>query len=177
MSHTRWDYAKLMRERGFRVTPQRQLILDAICAAHGHTTFDEIYARVQRTSSAVNRATVYRALDFLCKLRLVVAADMGGGHMVYEIAGDTPHHHLVCRACGGQQEVAHKTMKGLFARFEREQAFHVDLDHVALPGLCAACYEAECQAGRQPAQPLPAVSPRPERKPRPAAGRKNRRAV
>ena len=158
MSHNRWDYAKLMHERGFRVTPQRQLILDAICAAGGHTTFDEIFARVQDKASAVNRATVYRALGFLCELRLVVAADMGGGHLVYEIAGDTPHHHLVCRACGDEQEVSHKTIKGLFARFEREHAFHVDLDHVALPGLCQACYAAECQAGRQPAQQPPAAS-------------------
>lgn len=157
MSHTRWDYAKLMREHGFRVTPQRQLILDAICAAGEHTTFDEIFARVQRTTSAVNRATVYRALDFLCQLRLVVAADMGGGHMVYEIAGDTPHHHLVCHACGEQLDVSHKTIKGLFARLEREHQFHVDLDHVALPGLCAACYAAECRAGRQPAQRPPAA--------------------
>jgi len=154
MSHTRWEYAKLMRERGFRVTPQRQLILDAICAAGGHTTFDEIYARVQRTTNAVNRATVYRALDFLCKLRLVVGADLGGGHMVYEIAGDTPHHHLVCRGCGAQQEISHKTITGLFARLEREHQFHVDLNHVALSGLCCGCYEAECRAGRQPA-PLP----------------------
>jgi Fur family transcriptional regulator, ferric uptake regulator len=159
MSHTRWDYARLMRERGFRVTPQRQLILDAICAAGGHTSFDEIFARVQQTSSAVNRATVYRALDFLCELRLVVGADMGSGHMVYEIAGDTPHHHLVCRACGAQQDVSHKDIKGLFTRFEREHAFRVDLDHVALPGLCQACYAAECQAGRQPAQRPPAAHP------------------
>lgn len=150
----------MMRERGFRVTPQRQLVLDAICAAGGHTTFDEIFARVQRTSSAVNRATVYRTLDFLIKLRLVVGADLGG-HMVYEIAGDTPHHHLVCRACGSQQEVAHKTMQGLFARFEREEAFHVDLNHVALPGLCAECYAAECQAGREPAAPHPKRAGRP----------------
>jgi Fur family ferric uptake transcriptional regulator len=146
-----------MRERGYRVTPQRQLILDAICAAGGHTTFDEIYARVQRTTSAVNRATVYRALDFLCKLRLVVGADLGGGHMVYEIAGDTPHHHLVCRACGQQQEVSHKTIKGMFTRLEREHQFHVDLNHVALTGLCCTCYEAECRAGRQPAQFPPAA--------------------
>ncbi len=180
MSHTRWDYAKLMRERGFRVTPQRQLILDAICAAGGHTTFDEIFARVQRAASAVNKATVYRALGFLCELRLVVGADMGGGHMVYEIAGDIPHHHLVCRACGAEQQVTHKAIKGLFARLERDERFHVDLAHIALPGLCQACYQAECQAGREPAPRPPAAAGghRPARKvpARPGAKRKPRGA-
>src|SRR3972149_11937734 len=100
MSHQRWDYAALMRERGFRVTPQRQLILDAIGGGGGHTTPEEVYERVRAKSPAVNRATVYRTLDFLCELRLVVAADVGNRRMGYKIAGDTPHHHLICRTRG-----------------------------------------------------------------------------
>jgi Fur family ferric uptake transcriptional regulator len=146
-----------MHERGFRVTPQRQLILDAICAAGGHTTFDEVFARVQAKSSAVNRATVYRALDFLCELRLVVAADVGNGHTVYEIAGDQPHHHLVCRACGAMVEISHDAVRTWFAKLERDHGFHVDMDHVALFGLCQACYAAERRAGRAPIPRPPAA--------------------
>ena len=138
MSHQRWDYAALMRERGFRVTPQRQLILDAICAGDGHTTPDEIYARVRVKTPHLNRATVYRNLDFLCEMRLVVAAQIGG-HMVYEIAGDAPHHHLVCRNCNQVEQISHKTVKALFDKIEREQKFRVDMDHLALFGLCQKC--------------------------------------
>ena len=147
MSHTRWDYASLMHQRGFRVTPQRQLILDAICEGHGHTTLEEVLERVRLKSSAVNRATVYRTLDFLCALRLVVAADMGGGRMVYEIAGDVPHHHLVCRTCGATQRISHETVKGVYTQVEHDQNFHIDMDHLALFGLCEACYAAERRAG------------------------------
>jgi Fur family transcriptional regulator, ferric uptake regulator len=142
MSHHHHDYASLMRQRGFRVTPQRQLILDAICEGGGHTTFEEVFARVQAKSNAVNRATVYRTLDFLCELRLVVAADIGGGHTVYEIAGETPHHHLVCLNCRQVQQISHDTVKELFAKLEREQHFRVETDHLALFGLCQACLQA-----------------------------------
>jgi Fur family ferric uptake transcriptional regulator len=138
MSHDRWDYAALMRERGFRVTPQRQLILDAICAGDGHTTPDEIYARVRVKTPHLNRATVYRNLDFLCEMRLVVAAQIGG-HMVYEIAGDAPHHHLVCRNCDKVEQISHETVKALFDKIKREQKFTVDMDHLALFGLCQKC--------------------------------------
>ena len=138
MSHHRWDYAALMREQGFRVTPQRQLILDAICAGDGHTTPDEVYGRVRAKTPHVNRATVYRNLDFLCEMRLVVAAQIGG-HMVYEIAGDAPHHHLVCRDCNQVEQISHKTVKALFDKIEREQKFRVDMDHLALFGLCQKC--------------------------------------
>jgi Fur family ferric uptake transcriptional regulator len=146
MSHNRRDYAALMRQRGFRVTPQRQLILDAICEGAGHTTFEQIYARVLAKSDAVNRATVYRTLDFLCELHLVVAADVGGGHTVYEIAGDTPHHHLVCLRCRQVQQISHETVKDLFAQIERDQHFHVETDHLALFGLCRDCYAADPHA-------------------------------
>lgn len=148
MSHQRWDYAALMRERGFRVTPQRQLILDAICEGGGHTTPEEVYERVRAKSPAVNRATIYRTLDFLCELRLVVAADVGNRRMVYEIAGDTPHHHLVCRTCGKVEQISHETVKALFAKIEREQEFTVDMDHLALFGLCPKCRRAEARAKR-----------------------------
>lgn len=141
MTHQHANYAAVMRARGFRVTPQRQLILDAICEGGGHTTPDEIYARVRAKSPAINRATVYRTLGFLCELRLVVAMQVGG-HMVYEIAGDAPHHHLVCHRCNDIKEIGHHTLKALFAKIEREQQFRVDMDHLALFGLCKECRAA-----------------------------------
>ena len=145
MPHQNWDYAKLMRERGFRVTPQRQFILDAICEGEGHNTPDEIYERVRAKPSSLNRTTVYRNLDFLCEMRLVVAAQIGG-QMVYEIAGQTPHHHLICRKCNKMEQISHDSLKGLFAKIEREQEFLVDMNHVALFGLCKKCKVKE---GRQ----------------------------
>lgn len=139
MPHNRTDYAAAMRKRGHRVTPQRQLILDVICEAGGHTTPEEIYNRVRARQPGVNRATVYRNLDFLCEMRLVVAAEAGRGRKVYEIAGETPHHHLVCRTCGRSAQIGHHAVEVFFAKIELEQRFKVDMDHLALFGLCQAC--------------------------------------
>ncbi|MFN8498101.1 MAG: Fur family transcriptional regulator [Anaerolineae bacterium] len=139
MSHQHTNYAAEMRKRGYRVTPQRQLILDAICEAGGHTTPEEIYNRVQAKSSAINRATVYRTLDFLCQMRLVVAAHVGGGSMVYELAGERPHHHLICRVCGQTASIGHDMVEKWFAQVEQATAFAVDMDHLVLFGLCEQC--------------------------------------
>jgi Fur family ferric uptake transcriptional regulator len=138
MSHQRLNYAAKIREHGFRLTPQRELILDAVCEGHGHTTLDEIWARVHDKATAINLATVYRTLDFLRDMRLIVTADIHG-HKVYEIAGQQPHHHLVCRACGRVERLDHETMEALFTRIEREQQFKADMDHVVLCGLCQDC--------------------------------------
>ncbi len=144
MSHHRWNYAALMRERGFRVTPQRQLILDAICEGKGHTTPHEIYERVRVKVPVINRTTVYRNLDFLCDMRLVVATQIGR-EMFYEIAGENPHHHLVCRQCNKVEQIGHDTVKALFDKIEREQRFTVDMDHLALFGLCKKCRRTGAQ--------------------------------
>jgi Fur family ferric uptake transcriptional regulator len=138
MSHDRSECAAQMRDLGFRVTPQRMLLLDAICEGNGHTTFDEIYERVKAKAPGINQATVYRALDFLCEVRLVVSADIEG-HTVYEIAGETPHHHLVCRGCGVVQELADYHFQVLRDHLLMEHGFMADLDHLAINGLCAKC--------------------------------------
>lgn len=138
MSHDRSECAAQMRDHGFRVTPQRLLLLDAICEGKGHTTFDEIYERVQAKAPGINQATVYRTLDFLCDLRLVVSAEIEG-RTVYEIAGETPHHHLVCRSCGAVQELADFHFQELREHLLEEHGFEADLDHLAIHGLCARC--------------------------------------
>ncbi len=148
MTHKQLDLKSLMHARGFRITPQRQLILDAVCESGAHSTPEEIYARVHNKAPAVNRATVYRGLEFLHSQHLVYAADLGGGKRVYEIAGETPHHHLVCERCGAVSELTHRTVKGLFHKIEREQGFEVETDHLALFGQCADCRAAE--AASQP---------------------------
>ncbi len=138
MSHDQVDYVAALRARGFRVTPQRQTILDAVCAGGGHTSLPEIYARVQAVSPAINLATVYRTLDFLQEAGLVVAADIGG-HTVYEIAGPKPHHHLVCQGCGGVEEIDPGLVEDFFTALSRAQSFEVDIHHLVLTGRCAQC--------------------------------------
>ncbi len=138
MSHDRLDYATRMRALGFRVTPQRQLILDAICAGHGHTTLEEIAARVRAKSPAINRATIYRTLDFLQMLHLVVALEWDG-QTYYEIAGAEPHHHLICRECGRTEPLERALLDRLTRAVQRRQGFTVDMDHVTLSGVCARC--------------------------------------
>ena len=145
MCHDQLDYASRIRASGFRMTPQRQMILDAICASGGHTTFDEILARVQARAPALNRATVYRTLDFLCDLRLVVALELDG-QTRYEIAGATPHHHLVCRACGQVQALDDALLDSVKKAVKRRHHFKVDMDHIALLGLCEYCQHEESKS-------------------------------
>lgn len=145
MTHNISDYAERIRALGFRLTPQRQMVLDAICELGGHVTPEAIYEWVRTKSPAVNRATVYRNLDFLCEVRLVVAAHIGR-QTVYEIAGERPHHHLICRACDTVIQLDGEIVTAFFAQIERRQHFAVDMDHLTLFGLCPNCRPAAASA-------------------------------
>ena len=139
MSHNTLNYAERMRARGYRVTPQRRLILDAICEGGGHSTLEEIQRAVQARDASVSPSTIYRTLDFLRELRLVSAAEVNGGRVVYEIASQQPHHHLVCRHCGKTVQIDHAEAAAFFEQLEQRHGFAVDADHLTLFGLCGEC--------------------------------------
>lgn len=146
MTHNSFDYKAYLRARGHRVTPQRELILDAICAANGHTTLDEIFNRARVKDPDLNLATLYRTLEFLRETQLVVEAVIKG-QTVYEVAGITPHHHLICQKCGGVESLRHDLTAGFFAQVREVTGFDVEVNHLALFGTCRACQKKETGQG------------------------------
>lgn len=137
------DLPRTIRQRGFRMTPQRQLILDAVMTGKGHSTPDQIYNRVAKKAPALNRATVYRTLDFLAEQHLITSTDIGIGSKVYEMATPQPHHHLVCERCGKVEQVDHDVMASAFRHIEHSYGFKVTTDHLALFGLCRHCQHSK----------------------------------
>ena len=93
------DWRDTLRERGYRLTPQRELILQAV-ERLGHATPDEVLAEVRTHSSAVNVSTVYRTLEVLEELGLVRHAHLSDRAPTYHSVGGHEHFHLVCRNCG-----------------------------------------------------------------------------
>lgn len=139
MSHNTWDYVTFLREQGYRMTPQRQIMMDAICEGGGHTTLPEIFERVQHKAPAINQATVYRTLHFLLNMGLIVKAEIAPGETVYEIAGRSPHHHLLCRVCHQEVEIEAQPLAALQAELQQRYGFLIDASHLLLTGLCAHC--------------------------------------
>ncbi len=88
-------FMEALRARGFRFTPQREMILEVLHHMPGHSTAEEIYSRVQELSSRVDIATLYRTLELLQELEFVNVIDMGAHERRYELVGvNSPHPHL-----------------------------------------------------------------------------------
>jgi Fur family ferric uptake transcriptional regulator len=143
MAHSSLNYSRVLREAGYRVTDQREVILDAACAGGGHSTLKEIFVRAQRVIPSLDRSSVYRALKLFVELGLVVAGVNSDGEDIYEIAQAQPHHHLICRGCGGEHEIPHDVVEELYGAMLGRYRFRVTSDHLVLFGYCAACMDSD----------------------------------
>jgi Fur family ferric uptake transcriptional regulator len=138
MSDTDRFLQNTLRSRGYRLTPQRQLVLQAVTELR-HGTPDEICAEVQRTAGGVNISTIYRTLELLEGLGLVTHTHLGHGAPTYHAATDEDHLHLVCRDCGSVIETEVSTADALVNRLAKEHGFQTDVAHFAIFGRCREC--------------------------------------
>jgi len=132
------DLRERLRDRGYRLTPQRELILAAV-EKLGHATPDEVLAEVHRQSSAVNASTVYRTLEVLEGLGLVRHAHLSDRAPTYHSVTDHEHFHLVCRNCGRVVSVGPDMLAQLAERLRDEHNFAVDVGHLTMFGACVEC--------------------------------------
>jgi Fur family ferric uptake transcriptional regulator len=127
-----------LRAQGYRLTPQRQLVLQAVTALE-HGTPDEICNEVQRTAGGVNISTVYRTLELLEELGLVSHTHLGHGPPTYQAATDEDHLHLVCRDCGAIIETDASVTDALVHELAERHGFETDVAHFAIYGRCQGC--------------------------------------
>ncbi len=133
------EIISILGEKGYRLTPQRMMILSAIEDSNDHISADEIYAQVVAEYPYVNISTVYRTLELLKRLGLVTETDLGGGRVRYHPAGKGHHHHLVCTECGAIIDLEEALLSSLESTLLREYEFAADLKHLAIFGRCAKC--------------------------------------
>lgn len=122
------------------MTPQRQLVLDAI-ADLGHATPEQIHAAVAERVEGINITTIYRTLDLLEELALVTHTHLSHGAPTYHLAGERGHAHLVCHRCGKTEDVNPALFAGARDAIAEDKGFVLDIGHVALFGTCSACIE------------------------------------
>ncbi len=128
-----------LRALGYRLTPQRLMIVAAIEDSEDHISAEEIYSQVVARYPNVNISTVYRTLELLKRLDLVTETDLGGGRVRYHPAYKGHHHHLVCRECGAMIDLDEALLEPLKESLARQYGFAADLTHLAIHGRCARC--------------------------------------
>ncbi|HLZ58578.1 MAG TPA: transcriptional repressor [Ktedonosporobacter sp.] len=132
---------ELLRQQGYRLTPQRYMILSVIQEANEHLSIEQITERVQQRNPYVSLSTIYRTLELLKKLNLIRESHLPGEQAYYETAEGQAHHHLICRRCRQTIHLDERLLGDLHERLQEEFHFHnLTLDLVAA-GYCTHCWE------------------------------------
>ena len=133
------DLAGKLSQQGYRMTPQRLMILSAIADTDDHISAEEIHTQVVTKYPNVNISTVYRTLELLKRLGMVTETDLGEGRVRYHSAEKGHHHHLVCRECSATIDLDEPLLSPLKDALLREYNFIADLRHLAILGRCINC--------------------------------------
>lgn len=132
------DALELVRQQGGRVTSSRLILLRILFASTGHRTAEELAAQVQAEAPDIHLSTIYRNLDELERLGIVVHSHFGHGPATYHLA-TAVHGHFVCEECGKLVEVPDSVFSGLAREASSRFGFTINPHHFAMLGRCADC--------------------------------------
>ena len=133
------SFIDALRSNGFRITPQREMIVEAIAHQGDHINADEVFALIQKRTRSVNLATVYRTLELLVEQGLASRIDLGEGRVIYATHQHGPHIHLVCRQCGQVLDADQDMLSAFNHQLRSDYHFAADLQHISVLGLCSEC--------------------------------------
>lgn len=136
------EVVEALQQIGYRLTPQRMMILEAIADSGGHISAEEILETVRAVYPYLDISTVYRTLDLLKTLHLASETDLGRGHAQYELLSKGLHHHLICTECEKILDVENSFLDPLRRSIDEAYDFHPEIEHLAIFGICSRCKDA-----------------------------------
>lgn len=141
------EFEKILHACGYKLTAQRQAILEIIRdAKNRHLCTEEIFEEVKKSYPGIGLATVYRTLQLFEKLGLVRHILLDDGCMRFQIIHSKEkhqHHHLVCEICGDVIDVEEDMLGTLEEKLLTEKGFTVKDHKVQFYGICKRCAEKE----------------------------------
>ena len=130
------------KERGIRLTRQRQILLNLIDKSGQHLDAESLYHLARKEDPKLNRVTVYRTLKLLKQGGLVDELDLmhfGGDQHFYETRLKQEHAHVICLRCGKVEEFFGEPLQKLRSQVEDHFGFEIVLARTEIGGYCAHC--------------------------------------
>ena len=141
------DLRAKLSEGGYKMTPQRKEILKIFVehSDYHHMSAEDVYGILRERESEIGLATVYRALDLLSELGILVKVEFGDGCARYELNTADPkvhhHHHLICLNCKKVIEFEDDLLDDLEADIAKKSGFEILNHEVKFFGYCKDCRE------------------------------------
>ncbi len=141
VTHSPAEAVEALRAAGLRASSARRLLLDALFAADGPVSADEIAAGLDGRVRPTDAASVYRNLETLEGLGLVRHVHLGHGPSLYALAGSLAPSYLVCDSCGERRPAGDEELRPVRDAVREQFGYETSFSHFPIVGLCATCRE------------------------------------
>ena len=139
MSHEE-KFLSCLKEKGLKLTRERQLILNEVCNIKSHFEADDLLVKFRNRGQNISRASIFRTLKLLTECGLIRKVLMGENRSYYEyIYGSQHHDHLICLGCGKIIEFSNSKLEKLQQNVCREFGFKPTDHTLKILGYCKKC--------------------------------------
>ena len=128
-----------MRQRGYKLTPQRQAVLKIIMESRNHLSAEAIYKRVKEEYPAIGLTTIYRTLNILSDLGLICEVYAAGNCRSYLVRRAVEHHHLICSECNKVVEFTDCDLTDIERKLSEGTGFKIKEHLLEFAGICPSC--------------------------------------
>ncbi len=138
------DILVKFKEHGYKITPQRQEIINVMVQENRHMTVEDIHGKISARFPNLSVDTVYRNVGVLEQLEMLDKTDFGDGKGRYKLVEKVGHrHHLICLNCGSSEEVDFCPLDYLDQQQIKDKNFAITRHNFEIFGYCARCSKKE----------------------------------
>ncbi|QIZ70650.1 Fur family transcriptional regulator [Oxynema aestuarii] len=135
-----------LNERGWRLTPQRETILQVFqnLPKNEHLSAEDLYTLLQNQGENISLSTIYRTLKLLSRMGVLRELELAEGHKHYEINKPYPHHHhhLICVRCNKTIEFKSDSILKVGTKTAKKEGYHLLDCQLTIHAICPRCQRA-----------------------------------
>jgi Fur family ferric uptake transcriptional regulator len=132
-----------LNERGWRLTPQRETILQVFqnLPNGNHLSAEDLYDRLHAEGEGISLSTIYRTLKLMARMGILRELELAEGHKHYELNQPYPyhHHHLICIRCNKMVEFKSDSILKVGTKTAQKEGYHLLDCQLTIHAICPAC--------------------------------------
>lgn len=132
------NITSLLRDQGFKVTPQRLAIYQALASTKSHPSAEMIFNELQPVYPTMSLATVYKTIEILRELGLVQILNAGEDSFRYDARTDS-HPHIRCTSCGRVDDLEDVDASQFTGQIALKTPYHITGQQFYFYGVCPDC--------------------------------------
>ncbi|MCH7690661.1 MAG: transcriptional repressor [candidate division Zixibacteria bacterium] len=149
---------EFLKTKGYKMTPQRELVFRSFFELGEHVSVDELFDRVKRIDESVGYSTVWRNLKLICEVGLAREVTVGDGVTRYDRVTRKPHGHFYCLKCKSLQEFDLNEIAGRLSKVATAEKFETESFKVEIEGVCKSCRDKENKKAKRNLSTSPKIS-------------------